>query len=129
MPDPGYQANLPPERRPEPFRQPLAVGAEADVRQAEGLVPSLIPYRNPKALIAYYCGVFALIPCVGLLLGPAALVLGILGVRHANAKPQAKGMAHAIVGIVLGSLALLANLGALIYIVVLASSSRRGIFN
>src|SRR5690349_5342595 len=39
----------------------------------------LIPYRNPRALTGYYLGVFSLIPCVSLFLGPAALILGLLG--------------------------------------------------
>ena len=66
-------------------------------------VDQVIPYHNPKALIAYYLGVFSLIPIVGLALGPAALILGILGIRASNANPKAHGMVHAIVGIVLGA--------------------------
>jgi hypothetical protein len=68
----------------------------------------LIPYRNARALAAYYCGVFGLIPCVGSLLGPVALVLGILGLRYRNRNPAAHGAGHAITGIVLGSLEVIA---------------------
>ena len=39
----------------------------------------LIPYKNPAAFIAYYLGVFGLIPCAGMLLGPAATSSGCLG--------------------------------------------------
>jgi len=69
----------------------------------------LIPYKNPMALIGYYLGVFSLIPCAGLLLGPAALILGILGLRYKSRHPTAGGTAHAIVAIVLGALVLLAH--------------------
>ena len=29
----------------------------------------IIPYKNPPALIAYYCGIFSLLPCIGLVAG------------------------------------------------------------
>lgn len=80
-----------------------------DVRQPDGGLSTLIPYNNPKALIAYYCGVFALIPCVGLVLGPIALTLGILGLQYVKAHPTAKGTGHAIAGIVLGAITTLGN--------------------
>ena len=56
------------------------------------------------ALIAYYVGVFSIIPCLGPLPGIVALVLGIKGLKYANEHPEAKGKAHAIVGIVAGGL-------------------------
>jgi ribosomal protein S27E len=70
----------------------------------EQVLCSVIPYKNPKALLAYYFAVFALIPCVGLFLGYAALVLGILGLRYAKAHPEARGKVHAWIGIILGGL-------------------------
>jgi hypothetical protein len=84
-----------PRRRP-PGYQEWDDGGDA--------VSSLIPYHNVRALLAYYFGVFGLIPGIGLLLGPAALVLGILGLSYAKNNPRAKGMGHAITGIVLGIL-------------------------
>jgi hypothetical protein len=78
------------------------------VAAPDGLT-TLIPYKNVKALVAYYLGVFALIPCFGLVLGSAALVLGILGLKAAARNPEAKGKAHAWAGIILGGLCVLAN--------------------
>lgn len=69
----------------------------------------LIPYENGFALAGYYCGVFGLIPGLGLILGPLALIFGIVGVRNKSRHPERGGTAHAIVGIVLGTLATLAN--------------------
>jgi hypothetical protein len=88
---------------------------------SEEVVSTVIPYKNPKALIAYYLGIFGLIPCLGLILGPAAIVLGIMGLRYKATHPRAKGTAHAIVGIVLGSLETLANWGVVLLNVLLFS--------
>ncbi len=64
----------------------------------------LIPYKNGKALAAYYCGVFGLISCfIGLgIFGVVPIVLGVLGLKHARKFPETSGTAHAITGIVLG---------------------------
>lgn len=85
---------------------------------AEEAISTLIPYKNGRALAAYYVGVFSLIPCLGLLLGPAALVLGILGLRYVRANPTAKGTGHAIAGIVLGGLTTLGNWGVVVLLLV-----------
>jgi hypothetical protein len=84
---------------------------ERRFRRSGDATGGLIPYRNPQALIAYYLGVFSLIPCLGAVLGPGALVLGILGLSYRKKDETVGGMAHAIVGIVLGSLTTLAHLG------------------
>ncbi len=82
--------------RPKRGRRNIRKDATGEV------VSTLIPYKNGRALAAYYCGVFSFIPCLGLLLGPAALILGILGMRYAKASPSAKGAGHAIAGIIMG---------------------------
>jgi len=73
-------------------------------RPASGGMDALIPTKNPCALIAYYLGVFSLIPCIGLLLAIPALILGIKGLSFYNQHPEAKGKAHALVGIIMGGL-------------------------
>lgn len=64
----------------------------------------LIPYKNAQALWAYYLGIFSLIPCVGIPLGIAALILGIRGLNFADLHPEARGKGHAWTGIILGGL-------------------------
>jgi dipeptidyl aminopeptidase/acylaminoacyl peptidase len=120
---------LPPDREPPPTRPPRR-HAERDwddedlerrLRRRDeddGGMSTLIPTRNPKALIAYYCGVFSIICGVGLVLGPIALILGILGLRYVKANPSAKGTGHAIAGIVLGALTTLVYWGAIIVLLV-----------
>src|SRR4051812_694672 len=95
----------------EDLRKRRRRGGSAD--GADDVVSHIIPYRNGMALGAYYCGIFGLIPCVGLILGAIALVLGILGLRFAKANPEAHGTGHAIAGIVLGSLEILGHIGVI----------------
>ena len=68
----------------------------------------LIPYKNPQALIAYYCGVFSLLPVLGLFLGIAAFILGLKGLKFAKEHPETKGTVHAWIGIIMGGLCALA---------------------
>ena len=94
-------------------------------REEEGdATGGLIPYKNGKALAAYYTGVFSLIPCLGAILGPIAVVLGIMGLKYAKQHPKASGQAHAVVGIVLGGLTGLGNIGAVIAIAVAAATAK-----
>ncbi len=85
-----------------PAGSPPALGPP--VEQGDG-TGGLIPYKNPKALIAYYTGLF-LSPCciVGLPYGILPLTLGILGLRDRGRSPWIKGSLHAWIGIVLGGL-------------------------
>ncbi len=62
----------------------------------------VIPYKNGTALAAYYCAVFSFIPIFGCVLGPVAIVLGVMGILYANKHPKARGMGHAVFGIVGG---------------------------
>jgi hypothetical protein len=62
----------------------------------------LIPYKNPQALIAYYLGLFSLIPILGVFLGIAAFILGIRGLSARKLNPVIKGSAHAWIGIIMG---------------------------
>src|SRR3989442_1081509 len=80
-----YAVSPIPPRPPKPGRKRIHRNDEEDWeeeeddwRSSDGGISTLIPYTNPKALIAYYLGIFGLIPCLGAILGPAALVLGIL---------------------------------------------------
>jgi len=73
-------------------------------------------FNNPSALAAYRCAVYGLIPLAGLVLGPAAVALGILGWRHSRLHPDNKGLGHAATGIILGLLELLTNSVGLTFI-------------
>jgi hypothetical protein len=60
----------------------------------DGGMSSLIPYRNARALTGYYLSFLALIPAVGVILGPIAVILGIMGIAYASKHPDAKGTGH-----------------------------------
>tara|TARA_B100000929_G_C15142268_1_gene295112 strand:- start:76 stop:369 length:294 start_codon:yes stop_codon:yes gene_type:complete len=64
----------------------------------------VIPYKNPCALTAYYLGVSSLLPLIGLPLGIAAFVFGLLGLKKRKENPAIKGRVHAWIGIVGGGI-------------------------
>ncbi len=86
------------------------------------LFNTLIPYKNVAALVGYYLAVFSLIPFLGIALGLAGFVLGIIGLRHAQAHPEARGKAHALVGIILGGLC---GFGYLALLILAVAAARR----
>lgn len=98
---------------------PAVAGAPA---AAPSGMDHLIPTKNPNALVAYYCGVFGIIPCFSPILGPLALILGFLGVR--DHRRLNVGKAHAIAGIVLGALETLATIAAVVILVINAAWNR-----
>ena len=84
----------PVEDRPMP---PVSTAPPVSGGDATG---GLIPYKNSSALIAYYLGVFSIIPCFPL--GLAAFFLGLKGLKYSKDHPETKGSAHAWVGIIAG---------------------------
>ena len=78
---------------------------------------AIMPTSNPASLWAYYLGWLALIPGLGLVLGPFALACGVRGVRAANERPEIEGKGHAIVGLVLGAFATLLNVGLIVLLI------------
>ncbi len=85
----------------------------------------LIPYKNPHALIAYYLGIAALLPVVGLPIGIASIILGIIGLRKRRENPVIKGSVHAIIGIVFGACSLLCQGGFIATAIVSAIANSR----
>ncbi len=77
-------------------------GKPIETQEKGDATGGIIPYKNPPALIAYYLGLFSLIPCLGLLLAPAAIILGIIGLKKKNKCPVIKGGIHAWIGIICG---------------------------
>jgi len=79
-------------------------------------VDHIVPTKNPMALTGYYLGVGSLIPCLALLLGPAAIFCGLKGLRAQKENPHLSGKAHALVAIILGGVTTLLNLGFLLIV-------------
>lgn len=89
-----------------------------------GTLGHMVPTGNPVALLSYYCGIFSLIPVLGAALGPAALILGIKGLKAAPAVPGQVGKVHARVGLILGIITSLVNWVVLLSVCNLALRSR-----
>jgi GYF domain 2 len=81
-------------------------------------ISTIIPYKNSPALIAYYFGVFSIIPFIGFFLGIAGFVLGVMGLRRASRHPEAKGKVHAWIGIIAGGFFGLLYLVLIIFVVI-----------
>jgi hypothetical protein len=65
--------------------------------------------QNLRAQAAYRYAIFGIIPLAGLLLGPVAVVLGLLGWRDARGDLKTKGGGFAVAAVILGLLELLTN--------------------
>ena len=76
----------------------------APVQAPESGVAVMIPYKNAPALIGYYMAVASLIPGLGLLTGPIAVGLGIVGLQKRLKHPEVHGIAHAWIAIILGAI-------------------------
>jgi len=74
-------------------------GTSQNIVLDDNTMGGLIPYKNAKALWSYYVGIFSLIPCLGIPLAIAALILGNMGLKHAKKHPESKGAKHAWFGI------------------------------
>lgn len=111
---------IPPPLPPPPPPPPTQTPGDA--------TGGLIPYKNVPALAAYYLAIFSLIPLIGMVLGLAALVLGIVGLKKAARQPEVKGKVHAWVGIIVGGLFGFGYLALVILIVVRAVMAQSSSF-
>ena len=113
MPDdrirPDEQKRRQRDEADEPRPRPRRDDDEFDERpmrrrrdEDDGSGGGIFPYKNGMALAAYYCGIFGLIPGVGLALAPLAVIFGIIGLVKARGDKFHRGMGHAIAGILLG---------------------------
>ena len=85
----------PPRRKPRPDKSELPV--------------SFLPEGNRPAKYAYVAALVGLVPGVGLVCGPVALVLGQVGRRRARADEQKRGVGHAALSVMLGGLEAVCN--------------------
>ena len=81
----------------------------------------LIPYKNPYALVGYYLTIFSMIPFMGIPLGVAGIICGIVGVRRRNRNPIMRGTAHAWFAILFSALVILIQVAAIVSLVLYRS--------
>ena len=82
----------------------------------------LIPYKNPYALVGYYLSIFSMIPIVGIPLGVAGIICGIVGVRRRNRNPMMRGTAHAWFAILFSALVILIQVALGIFLLMYKNS-------
>ncbi len=107
-----------------PSIPPRPAGPGIAPAASSGVAEALIPYKNGPALTAYYLGIFSLI--CGAFLGIPALILGLKGLKIAKERPEARGGAHAWVGVILGSLMTLVTLAVALFIGIAMIAKRQG---
>lgn len=86
-----------------PAGAPPVIGG-APYSATESIVETFVPSRNGAALVAYYCGIFSLFPCLGFPLGVVAVYYGFKGLRAERENPAVRGGVHAWVGVICGIL-------------------------
>jgi len=69
----------------------------------------VIPTRNQPALLGYYCAIFGLLPLAGLLLAPAAICYGLVGLERGVRLPRNIGYGHALFATVAGIIGAIFN--------------------
>jgi hypothetical protein len=114
----------PPARKPDPqtdYEDPIDRLYRRSPRRREGKAtaddaPDKIP--STTATMSYYLGMVGVVPCLGLVFGPVALLLGIMGLAQTR-DPKVRGKGRAKSGIWFGLFACLINYGILIAWVVL----------
>ena len=105
--------------QPNPYEAPTVGRTRPVINPNEGdATGGIIPYKNPKALIAYYLGIFSGLPVIGFFLAVPAFVLGIMGLRDRNRNPAIKGSIHAGIGIGCGAIFTLVWGAAIIAIII-----------
>ncbi len=78
-----------------------AAPSPADLAVSETL-SAVVPYRNLEALFGYYFAVFGFIPVVGLPFAAGGAILGLAGLIRRHREPRARGLLHALFGVVAG---------------------------
>jgi hypothetical protein len=101
----------------------VSAGEPPPVPSPTDFVGTMIPSGNKPALVAYYCGLFSLLPCIGIPLGIVAIVAGIRGIRLERRHPQVRGGLHAWFGLVAGAFFVVTWL-VVLALVIAASRSR-----
>jgi hypothetical protein len=100
-------------------RRPRRRGGDADEANGKGST-----LGGPTTDAAFRCALYGLIPGLGLLLGPAAVVLALVAYGRERAGPPRKGRSPALGVLTLGAAVLVTNwAGVLLMIYGLTSAS------
>lgn len=98
--------------------RPIGAFPEIARKFPMGLGDVIIP-KNTHAVLSYYVGIFSfvgmfLFALPGLIMGIAAIVLGVKALHRAKENPLLRGKAHAITGIICGAIVSVLSLAFLV---------------
>jgi hypothetical protein len=92
---------------PPPTRRPRRPPPDATDRSP---LASWVPFGNTPACLAYAASAIGLVPGLGLVFGPLAIVFGYFGLRKVRRNPELRGEGHSLImGLGLGSLETVVN--------------------
>jgi hypothetical protein len=94
---------------------------DIEIRRRDEIRSAPSPPTTSGALVAYRLGALGLIPGVGAVLGPLALVVGFLSLRYIKTHPTVKGTGYCVAGMVMGLIGTL--VGWVIVLVIMAMIS------
>ncbi|MFT3882391.1 MAG: hypothetical protein QM703_22410 [Gemmatales bacterium] len=86
----------------------------------------MIPTRNQPALLGYYYAIFGLLPIAGLLLSPAAITYGLIGLDRGNRLPRNIGYGHALFAVVAGIIGAIISYGCVVALGVMLAMNYMG---
>lgn len=112
-----------PTRRPDPqcdYEDPIDRVYRRKNDSKERKPPAA---ANTSAAVAYYLGLIALVPCLGAVLGPVAMLMGVIGLVAAR-KPKVGGKGRAKSGLWFGLIAVLINYAVPLALYLLFSTLR-----
>lgn len=87
--------------KPTPHKPSSSPKSSSSTTQND-VIQALIPTQNKPALIAYYCGVFGLIPILGMPFTIAAIIMGLRGLAQYKQHPTPGAKVHGMIGLWLG---------------------------
>lgn len=122
---PGQPENpAPPPVQPTPPPQQPMMSPQGYYQQPQpqnDALQTLIPTKNPPALISYYVGVASLICIFAPILSPISIYYGVKAMRLIKEQPGLPGKGHAITGFILSGISLAV---LLFFVVIIVMSSR-----
>lgn len=106
--------------------QPVQKAAMPGSIKSSHAMDHVIPMRNQPALLGYYYAIFGLLPIAGLILSPAAICYGLIGLDRGNRLKNNIGYGHALFAIVAGIIGAIISYSCLIALGVILALNYMG---
>lgn len=104
--------------------QPMPPTNYGQPQPNDNLTQTIMPTKNPASIVSYYCGVFGIIPFLGLPLTIIAIIFGHKALAQWRKQPTPGAKGHALTGLIFGYFELLVFVAFIILMVVARSKSQ-----